>query len=215
MCVPATLTRSNANTSWGNARKISTTRMIRPSFHRPAYAAVTPNITPRMTPNAVAPAATASSSPPPASTRLRTSRPSTSPPSSPLPEPGGPNVCPTETVGSCGAMNGPMIANSTTKPDTGRPAGPGEGWGATHAASSSRHPPSWGRQQRHHVGDDVDEDVEGSQDKNDELDHRDVPIADRVDERGPDPGVVEHVLHDDDSTGEIQEVEAHDLHDRG
>ena len=59
--------------------------------------------------------------------------------------------------------------------------------------------------------DDVHDDVEGGEDEHDELDHRDVPVGDRVDQALADAGEVEHVLDDDDAARQVQEVEADNL----
>src|SRR5579863_3129965 len=154
----------------------------------------------------------ARSSQPPSSVRLSTSRPSTSPPSHATLDARA-NGLVTNWVVEYGATAGPITATSTTSPAITSPVAPrGVRTARPSTAmasdlramstfpstvgrrSGSGQPPPRAHGERDDVGQDVDGDVEGRQDKHDGLDLRDVPVGDRRHQGLAQSRVVEHVL---------------------
>src|SRR3954451_12556782 len=117
---PTVAIATSASTIDGNARITSMPRISASSRKEREYAATRPMAAPKLSPSAVA----ASESPridrPPQRKRLSTSRPRLSVPSSALAD-GFEYASPTNSVGSCGAKNGPISAVATSSSTSATP----------------------------------------------------------------------------------------------
>src|SRR5256885_5694184 len=131
-----------------------------------------------------------SSSQPPSSVRLSTSRPRVSPPSSAAAE-ARENGLVTNSELEYGAMAGPIAATRITQPAMASPAAPrgvrtarpstanASGLRAMRASLGPGQPSPRAHGEGYHVGRDVYRHVEGGEDQHDALDLRDIPVRDR------------------------------------